>query len=100
MTKRKLVLENGTEFIGEAFGGNVREAREVRIFIGMSCYQEMMTDVSYTVKIVVTNFPTIVAYGVNCDDFEVISPPIEGLIVHELYDAPSNFRSEENVDTY
>src|SRR5699024_10443901 len=100
MTKRKLVLENGTEFIGEAFGGNVREAGEVIFFTGMSGYQEMMTDPSYTGKIVVTTFPTIGAYGVNRDDFEAISPAIDGLIVHELYDVPSNFRSEENVDTY
>src|SRR5699024_8459131 len=100
MTKRKLVLENGTESIGEAFGGNVREAGEVIIFTGMSGYQEMRTDPSYTRNIVVTTFPTIVAYGVNRDDFEAISPAIDGLIVHELYDAPSNFRSEENVDTY
>src|SRR5699024_10601116 len=100
MTKRKLVLENGTEFIGEAIGGNVREAGEVIFFTGMSGYQEMMTDSSYTEKMVVTTFPTVVAYGVDRNDFEAISPANDGLIVNELYEATSNFRSEENVDTY
>lgn len=100
MTKRKLILENGQEFIGEAFGGKVREASEVIFFTGMTGYQEMMTDPSYTGKMVVTTFPTIGAYGVNRDDFEAISPAIDGLIVNELYEAPSNFRSEENIDSY
>src|SRR5699024_1785429 len=100
MTKRKLILENGTEFIGDAFGGNVRDTGEVIFFTGMSGYQEMITDPSYTWKIVVTTFPAIGAYGVNRDDFEAISPAIDGLIVNELYEEPSNFRSEENVDTY
>src|SRR5699024_9409702 len=100
MTKRKLALENGTEFIGEAFGGNVREAGEVIFFTAMSGYQEMMTDSSYTGKIVLTIFSTSVAYGVSHDDFYSIPLAIAMFYVHVLSDTRSTFRSEEDVDTY
>src|SRR5699024_11567380 len=40
------------------------------------------------------------SYIVNRYNFETITPAIDCLNVHELYDAPSNFRSEEKVDTY
>lgn len=100
MSKRKLVLEDGTEFIGEAFGSTDQCAGEVVCNTGMTGYQEMITDPSYYGNIAVMTYPTIGAYGVNRDDFESIMPAVEGLIVKELCDTPSNFRSEETLDDY
>ena len=43
-------------------------------------------------------YPLIGNYGVNRDDFESIEPAIKGLIVRELCDFPSNFRSQMTID--
>lgn len=100
MTKRKLVLEDGTTFIGTAFGSEVDAVGEVVFYTGMTGYQEVMTDPSYANYIVTMTFPSIGAYGMNRDDFEAIVPRIRGMIVKEINDEPSNFRSEETVDHF
>src|SRR5699024_8790655 len=100
MTKRKLVLEDGTTFIGTAFGSNQNTQGEVSCNAGRSGYQEMMTNPSYFGKIAVMTYPTIGAYGVNRDDFESIMPTLNGMIVKEACAEPSNFRSEETIAAY
>lgn len=100
MTKRKLVLENGQTFTGDAFGADIKGSGEVIFFTGMSGYQEMITDPCYEGKVVVMTYPNIGAYGINRDDFEAITPQIKGLIVKNICEEPSNFRSEESLDSY
>lgn len=100
MTKRKLVLEDGTTFIGNAFGGETETVGEVIFYTGMTGYQEVITDPSYATYIVTMTYPSIGAYGMNRDDFEAIVPRIKGMIVKEINDEPSNFRSEETVDQF
>lgn len=100
MTKRKLILEDGTTFIGTAFGSNQNTQGELICNTGMSGYQEMMTNPSYFGKIAVMTYPTIGAYGVNRDDFESIMPTLNGMIVKEVCAEPSNFRSEETIAAY
>ena len=50
---RKLILEDGTTFVGEAFGGSSDKAGEVIFYPGMTGYQEMLTDPSCCQHIVV-----------------------------------------------
>lgn len=100
MNKRYLILEDGTVFTGEGFGANIEKKGEVIFYNGMTGYQEFITDPSYNGKMVVMTFPLVGAYGINRDDVEAISPHIEGLIVKELASEPSNFRSEESLDSY
>ena len=38
-------------------------------------------------------YPLIGNYGINRDDYESIEPAINGIVVRELADEPSNFRS-------
>lgn len=45
-------------------------------------------------------YPLIGNYGINRDDFESIEPAIKGLIVRELCDFPSNFRSQLSLDEF
>lgn len=97
MTKRKLVLEDGTTFFGDAFGSTDDRIGEVIFYTGMTGYQEVITDPAYATHIVTMTYPSIGAYGINRDDFEAIVPRIKGLIVKEINDEPSNFRSEEPV---
>ena len=60
----------------------------------------MITDPCYEGKVVVMTYPNIGAYGINRDDFEAITPQIKGLIVKNICEEPSNFRSEESLDSY
>ena len=98
--KKKLILESGEIFHGEGFGANVDTAGEVVFNTGMIGYQELISDPSYCGQIVCMTYPLIGNYGINRDDFESIEPAIKGLIVKELCDLPSNFRSQMSLDEF
>ncbi|ANB59230.1 carbamoyl phosphate synthase small subunit [Anoxybacteroides amylolyticum] len=98
--KRQLILEDGTFFVGEAFGSTEQKVGEVVFNTGMTGYQEILSDPSYCGQIVTMTYPLIGNYGINRDDFESIEPSIHGLIVKEICDAPSNWRSEMTLDKY
>ncbi|MFS0782374.1 carbamoyl phosphate synthase small subunit [Bacillus sp. 1P06AnD] len=98
--KRQLILEDGTVFIGTAFGANVDRMGEVVFNTGMTGYQEVLSDPSYCGQIVTLTYPLIGNYGINRDDFESINPAISGFIVKEIADKPSNWRSEFSLDEY
>ena len=100
MLKRQLVLEDGTIFIGKAFGSLDESIGEVVFNTGMTGYQEILSDPSYCGQIVTMTYPLIGNYGVNRDDFETINPSIHGLVVKEMCEQPSNFRNEETLDSY
>lgn len=100
MSKRKLILEDGTTFIGKAFGSDQVTEGEVIFNTGMTGYQEMMSDPNYCGHIAVMTYPSIGSYGINRDDFESITPFINGLVTKEVNHEPSNFRSEETLDAF
>ena len=61
----KLVLEDGSEVTGEAFGaGAVAAAGEVVFNTGMVGYPETLTDPSYRGQILVLTYPLVGNYGV------------------------------------
>ncbi|RBW67347.1 carbamoyl phosphate synthase small subunit [Bacillus taeanensis] len=96
--KRQLILEDGTVFIGKAFGSEIEKDGEVVFNTGMTGYQEILSDPSYCGQIVTLTYPLIGNYGINRDDFETINPSIHGLIVKEAADIPSYWRSETSLD--
>ena len=98
--KRQLILEDGTIMIGEAFGGEIDKIGEVVFNTGMTGYQEILSDPSYCGQIITMTYPLIGNYGINRDDFESIMPSLAGLIVKELADFPSNWRSGFSLDEY
>lgn len=98
--KRQLILEDGTIFIGKAFGGEADTIGEVVFNTGMTGYQEILSDPSYCGQIVTLTYPLIGNYGINRDDFESITPAVKGFIVKEATDYPSNWRSELSLDEY
>ncbi|WP_338469882.1 carbamoyl phosphate synthase small subunit [Niallia sp. XMNu-256] len=98
--KKKLILENGTVFVGETFGSESTAFGEVVFHSGMTGYQEILSDPTYCGQIVVLTYPLVGNYGINRDDFESITPAINGLIVKEATDFPSNWRSEMTLDEY
>lgn len=89
---RKLVLEDGSVYLGRGFGANVEHACELFFNTAVVGYQEMMSDPSCTDSIAVMTYPLIGNYGVTDEDFESKLPTLGGLVVSEYNDQPSNFR--------
>ncbi len=89
---RKIVLEDGSEYIGYGFGANVESVCEIVFNTSMVGYQEILSDPSYTDQMVVMTYPLIGNYGITDEDFETKNPSIGGLIVGDYNDMPSNFR--------
>lgn len=96
-----LVLENGKYLEGQSFGAPVTEViGEVVFTTGMTGYLETLTDPSYCGQIVVQTFPLIGNYGIIPSDFESQKTHLAAYIVNEWCQRPSNFRSEEDLDTF
>lgn len=89
---RKLVLEDGSEYLGTGFGADCNKVCEIVFNTSMVGYQEIVSDPSYTYQMVVMTYPLIGNYGIADDDFETRIPTIGGLAVREYNDFPSNFR--------
>ena len=94
---RKLVLEDGTEYVGQGFGGSKCSVCEIVFNTSMAGYQEIVSDPSYTDQAIVMSYPLIGNYGIADEDFESkrISPA--ALIVRDINDQPSNFRSAKSL---
>ncbi len=100
MNKAVLVLEDGTVFWGKTFFAGQESLGEIVFNTSMTGYQEILTDPSYKGQIVTMTYPLIGNYGVNRVDEESRKPVVEGFIVRELCEYPSNFRSEESLLDY
>src|SRR5690606_38679498 len=97
---KKLILESGEVFRGQSFGADQEIEGEVVFNTGMTGYQELLSDLSYCGQIVCMTYPLIGNYGINRDDYESINPAIKGLIVKEISDYPSNFRSQMDLGEF
>lgn len=94
---RKIILEDGQEYLGYGFGSDSCRVLEIVFNTSMVGYQEIMSDPSYTYQAVVMTYPLIGNYGMAEDDYERDTPSIGALIVREYNDEPSNFRSSATL---
>lgn len=92
LKKKKIVLEDGSEYFGYSFGCDCERVCEIVFNTSMVGYQEIISDPSYTYQAVVMTYPLIGNYGIADEDYETRVPTIGGLIVREYNDLPSNFR--------
>ncbi|MBP3647853.1 MAG: glutamine-hydrolyzing carbamoyl-phosphate synthase small subunit [Clostridia bacterium] len=90
--KRKLVLQNGAEFVGTGFGADTDALCELVFNTSMVGYQEIVTDPGYADQMVLMTYPLIGNYGINDEDSETRVPTLSGMVVREYCDEPSNFR--------
>ena len=90
--KRKLILEDGSEYIGEGFGAATDAVCEIVFNTSMAGYQEIVSDPSYTDQAVVMSYPLIGNYGITDEDFESRLVAPGAFIVRDYNDQPSNFR--------
>lgn len=98
--KRYLVLENGSVWEGLAFGADKDVLAEVVFTTSVSGYTEILTDPSYKDQAVVQTFPLIGNYGIILDDKENKNINLSAYIVRQWCEHPSNFRCEQNIDTF
>lgn len=95
-----LALEDGSVFQGRAHGARIVRTGEVVFNTSLTGYQEVFTDPSYTGQIVVLTNPQVGNYGTNEGDMESRRAFIEGLVVREWAENPSNWRSQETADQF
>lgn len=101
MNKALLVLADGTVFEGKGFGAPGETIGEVVFNTSMTGYQEILSDSSYKGQIVTMTYSQIGNYGINKEDMESSGgPKIEGFVVKEYLDFPSNWRSEFSLGCY
>lgn len=94
---KKIILEDGQEYYGYAFGAEGEKVCEIVFNTSMTGYQEILSDLSYADQAVVMTYPLIGNYGLAADDYESVRPAMGALVVREYNDEPSNFRSEASL---
>lgn len=100
MKQARLVLEDGFICYGESFGAQGEVGGEVVFNTGMTGYQEILTDPSYSGQIITMTYPLIGNYGVNGDDYESRHPFARGFVVKEYCGLPSNWRVKTDLDRF
>ncbi|MBI5439786.1 MAG: glutamine-hydrolyzing carbamoyl-phosphate synthase small subunit [Deltaproteobacteria bacterium] len=100
MRRALLALTDGTTYAGWSFGAEGETSGEVVFNTSMTGYQEVLSDPSYKGQMVVMTYPEIGNYGVNPEDFESSRIHVEGFIVKEAWETPSNWRATKSLHEF
>jgi carbamoyl-phosphate synthase small subunit len=95
-----LLLADGYVFHGQSFGKTGTATGEICFNTGMTGYQEVFTDPSYTGQILIMNNVHVGNYGVKQTDVESSSVKIRGLIARNLEEQFSRLMGEGNLHDY
>ena len=106
--KARLVLEDGTTFLGKSFGYPRSESGEVVFSTGMVGYPESMTDPSYKGQILTLTFPLIGNYGISSMEsndnilshFESSEIQVQGLLVSEYSQKYSHNTAKKSLQDW
>jgi carbamoyl-phosphate synthase small subunit len=98
--KALLALEDGRTFACRSFTGSGEAWGEVVFNTGMTGYQEVLTDPSYSGQIVTMTYPLVGSYGVNDEDVESDRIQVAAFLVREYQAFPSNYRSTSSLAAY
>ncbi|MCH7973148.1 MAG: glutamine-hydrolyzing carbamoyl-phosphate synthase small subunit [Bacteroidetes bacterium] len=104
----KLILKDGSEFIGKSFGYETNTNGEVVFNTGMVGYPETLTDPSYSGQILTMTYPLIGNYGVPGKKkengllkyFESDNIHCRGLIVSEYSKNYSHWNAERSLSDW
>lgn len=94
--KAFLALQDGTILRGHSVGAPVDTLGEVVFNTGMSGYQEILSDPSYSGQFVTMTYPEIGNTGMNKADMESRKLFANGFIIHAM-NTPSNWREEGSL---
>ena len=103
LRESRLVLRDGSVFEGEAIGADAVggiASGEVVFNTAMTGYQEVISDPSYAGQIITFTTPHIGNYGTVALDDEAKRVFARGVIVREMARRRSNWRSDNDLDTY
>src|SRR3569623_1578733 len=99
-----LVLADGTVLEGFGLGATGQATGEVCFNTAMTCYEEILTDLSYAVQIVTFSFPHIGNVGTNEEDIESLNmaarPGACGVILRTDITLASNYRATRPLDDW
>ena len=95
-----LALADGTVFHGVSIGADGETTGEVVFNTSLTGYQEILTDPSYCRQIVTLTYPHIGNYGSNDEDRESRRVFASGLVVKDVPQLASNFRSTASLRDY
>ena len=98
--KAVLVLEDGFTLEGQSFTGDFETGGEVIFTTGMTGYQEVLTDPSYTGQMVCMTYPLMGNYGITAEDMESAGIHAEAFLVKECCKEPSNWRSTMSLPDF
>lgn len=95
-----LLLEDGTLFKGRSFGKTGTTGGELCFTTGMTGYQEIFTDPSYTGQMLIMSTCYVGNYGVNATDVESDRVTINGLICKNIASRYSRMIASGSLEDY
>lgn len=95
-----LLLADGTVFKGRSIGAKGTTVGEICFNTGMTGYQEIFTDPSYTGQIMVMATPHVGNYGVHADEAESAGLKIAGLVVKKFSEVWSRPDGASSLQDY
>ena len=95
-----LLLEDGRCFSGVSCGASGEVQGELNFNTAMIGYPEVISDPAYAGSILVMTYPQIGNYGIARVDTERDRVALRGLVVRDLCDTPSSFRSDLSLPEY
>lgn len=94
------MLQDGTFFKGKSFGAKGTAGGEICFNTGMTGYQEVFTDPSYTGQVLIMNNAYVGNYGVKNVDVESDSVKISGLICKNISHRYSRMTADGSLEDY
>ena len=98
--KAYILLEDGLLMEGKAIGKPGTKGGEICFNTGMTGYQEIYTDPSYTGQIIVNTNAHIGNYGAMNEETESEAPTISGIVVNDYSNIHSRSMSDESLQSY
>lgn len=104
----KLVLEDGSEYLGKSFGYYGSSAGEVVFNTAMTGYPESLTDPSYFGQILISTYPLIGNYGVPSQKlnnglpeiFESSKIQVKGFVISDYSFEYSHWNAEKSLSEW
>ena len=95
-----LVLQNGLVFRGQSVGAAGTALGQVVFTTGMAGFEETLTDPGYAGQLLAQTYPLVGNYGITRQDMVSDRVWLNGYIVREACQVPSNFRCQTTLDSF
>ena len=99
MKKGYLVLQDGQVFEGIRFGAETDTVGELVFSTSVVGYVEALSDPTYAGQILLQTYPLVGNVGIIREDLQG-DCHVKGYVAREFCDAPSNFRTDCDLETY